>query len=261
VSKAPAVYTWLAEQPGDFIVTEIPTSRFTNYDRFFQRIDHKRVLSNDRLDQIADLQNLAELRQTRRMFGGGDETALFWRFASRLAGYGVKYVIVWLHDPFPRNPVLHSFVEKGTDVTMMWTPEEIARWSQETGAFREVKRFDDAVVYEVAAKPMKILIAAPDGRTLIIGGDEATIILGPFTFDILVQPGASDTITATIVFESNYPVQEMPGLTGDEKRYVLSAPIHDIETIIQLSRPGHRVSPTSELWKIRIISFTIEAAK
>ena len=261
VSKTPEVYTWLAEQPGDFIVTEIPTARFTNYDRFFQRIHHKRVLSNDRLDQIADLQSLAKLRQTRRMFGGGDERGLFSWFVSRLAGYEVKYVIVWLRDPFPNNPVLQSFVDKGTDVTLMWTPEQIERWSNETGAFREVKRFNDAVVYEVAAWPMKILIGAPDGRTLIIGGDEASGNSYSLTLDILLQPGANSDVKATITFDSNVSLQEMTGLSGDEKRYALSIPLDDIETIVRLHVAPYPEASYPPPIHLRIISFTIEAAR
>lgn len=261
VRTVPQVYQWLADQPGDFIVTEIPTLRFTNYDRFFQRIDHKRVLSNDRLDQIADLQSLAEIERQQKMFGAGEggEKELFQRYAARLAGYGVKYVIVHLRDPFPYNPVLQSFINMQTEVTMTWTPEQVAQWAKETGAMREVKPFDDAVIYEVTPAPkMKILIGEPDGRTLIIGGDDVTPILGPITFDILVQPGADRVTVAKIIFESNKTLWEQPGLAGDEKRYTLSIPAHGVETIFQLDSGGQRISPTSEPWSIHIIGFTIE---
>jgi len=258
VSKTPAVYKWLAEQEGDFIITEIPTSRFTNYDRFFQRIHHKRVLSNDRLDQVADLQNLAELQQSRKLFGGGDEEGLFRRFTARLAGYGVKYVIVHLRDPFPYNPVLQSFVDKRWDVTLQWTPAQIEQWSKETGAFREARRFDDdAVVYEVAAEPLKILIGAPDGRTIVIGGAEASGSAGELTLDILLQPAPVPEAEAAIVFESEAQIEEFPGLTRDGSKYTLSIPLDNIETLVPLRIKNFiRIAPLPPL-KIKIISFTV----
>lgn len=252
-SKTPEVYEWLAKQPGDFIVTEIPTARFTNYDRFFQRVHHKRVLSNDRLDQVADLKSVAPV-----MFGlTTDRRELFRRYAARLAGYGVKYVIVHPRDPFQYNPVLQSFVEKGTDATFMWTAEEVERWARETGAMREVERFDDAVVYEVIAYPMKILIGSPDGRTLIIGPEESEGGREWFAFEILVQPGATRAVTAKIVFECNDWLEEFPGLTREGSSYLLSIPINEIETIVTL-RPKFLagLAPPPPM-RVKIISFAI----
>jgi hypothetical protein len=264
VSKTPEVYRWLAAQDGDFIVTEFPTPRFTNYDRFFQRIDHKRVLSNDRLDQIADLQTFAQLRQTQGIFGGeAEERGLFRHLAARLAGYGVKYVIVHLRDPFPYNPVLRSFVDKGTDVTFQWTPEQIAKWSE--GVFEEAARFDDAVVYRVIAKPVKILMAATDGRTLIIGGPEVSRQAGTdlMTFDILWQGGRGEAATAEIVLETEASLFG-DRLRGEGTRYVLTVPLRDVETLADITGvdnlpPEREASPRATYTPsiVKIVSFRI----
>lgn len=251
VSRVPEEYRWLAEQEGDFIVTEIPTPRFTNYDRFYQRIHGKRLLSNDRLDQAADLREHFRIENSRAPFGGAyadaKERELFHRYVRRLAGYGVKYVIVHLRDPFPENPVLRSFVGKESDVTMQWTPPQIAEWSQ--GLLEEVKRFDDAVAYRVVAPPVKILVCAADGRTLIIGGAEARSDSGEVVFDILLRAGGA--ARAEIELESDTPLE---GVRREGSGYLLAVPLEGIETVaivrsetgaepIRLKIRAFRVSP------------------
>ena len=249
VSSVPEVYTWLAGQDGDFIITEIPTSRFTNYDRFFQRIHGKRLLSNDRLDQAADLKAIYEIRNAA--FGRSElkERALFKRYVRRLAGYGVKYVVVHTRDPFPRNPVLQSFVSKGSDLTFLWTPKQIDDWSP--GLLKEVRRFEDAVVYEVIAPPMKILIAAPDGRTLIISGNEIRQAAGQIVIDILLWPGAESAVEADIILESSVPL-EGRGLSRKGKTYRMIIPLDEIETFAVVN-----VSASTSPVHVKITKFTV----
>ncbi len=257
VSKVPEVYRWLAGQDGDFIVTEIPTSRFTNYDRFFQRIHGKRLLSNDRLDQAADLKEHFDIEEARALFGDSfadrKGSALFRRYVRRLAGYGVKYVIVHTHDPFPPNPVLQSFVSKGSDMTFLWTPEQIAHWSP--GLLEEVRRFDDAIVYRVVAPPVKILIAAPDGRTLIIGGREVAPHAGQIVFDILLWPGSEKKVEAEIILESN-ALLKGAGVSKEGLRYRLIAPLEDIETLVPVVVAGG-AGDSPVPFRIRIAGFTV----
>jgi hypothetical protein len=227
VSRVPEVYKWLEGQDGDFIVAEIPTSRFTNYDRFYQRFHGKRVLSNDRLDQAADLSAQFDIDESRVLLGGRyaeeKERELFARHCRRLAGYGVKYLIVRLRDPFPGNPVLKSFVREDADMTMRWSAERIASWSP--GLLEEEKRFAAAVVYKVIAPPMKIIICA-GGESLVIGGEDVPANRGAAEFDILLRPGGGGCV-AEIKLASDTPLE---GLIRVGDFYLLPVPLEGIET-------------------------------
>lgn len=130
ISKAPPVYRWLAEQPGDFIIAEYPLWRFDQGEHneylFYQRIHGKRLFNGadagTRADQIRQ-----EIEDISRPEAPGT-----------LSYLKVKYVIVH-YGSYPKA----------------------GRPRVNNSGLKPIKQIGDTVVYLVTARPIPIL-ALPD---------------------------------------------------------------------------------------------------
>ncbi len=82
ISQTPAVYQWLAEQPGDFVIAEYPKDYSEAEAMFFQRIHQKRLVTVT--EELADIYKAETVE--------------------KLKDLGVKYVVVHTDNIFPGDP-------------------------------------------------------------------------------------------------------------------------------------------------------------
>jgi hypothetical protein len=155
-SKTPAVYTWLKQQPGDFIIAEYPLNQpiykeYSDY-VFYQRLHQKRLFNGSSLETKGEAYRAlaADVSDSQS--------------ASVLEHLGVKYAIVHLDKYSADKP---SYIGKG---------------------FHLVRKFgEDTAVYSIRAPHLDTMILPisgfsaaeewPDGRTWRWIGDNATISL------------------------------------------------------------------------------------
>ena len=117
----PEVYTWLAEQPGDFLILEYPP-RSDHSGLLYQRV-HGKKLFNPSLESAQELlySLVDEERLAKKVFRDVAD------FPDELKELGVKYVIFHKDDPI--NPL----------------PDEYLRRS----GFTLVKEYSEEIVFEV----------------------------------------------------------------------------------------------------------------
>lgn len=139
LTKPPQVYSWLADQEGDFIIAEYPLGEASRGETFveldyllYQRIHQKRILNGAKPGTKAD-----EIKQ--QLFRIDDPNV-----PEILRSLGVKYVVLHLRR-----------YREGTNKRAVDIIGEVPDLSGANG-LKLIKRFSDDEVYEVIASAQKI---------------------------------------------------------------------------------------------------------
>ena len=139
VSRPPAVYSWLAEQKGDFIIAEYPIGEATAGETyveldylFYQRVHRKKLINGA-------IPGTKAYDVTQKIIRIADEET-----PKLLSSLGVKYIVVHL-DRY----------REGTNKKAVDIVGEVPDLLKSEG-LRLVKRFGSDEIYEVIAEPLEI---------------------------------------------------------------------------------------------------------
>jgi len=120
----PEVYVWLADQPGDFVVAELPP-RSDHSDLLYQRVHQKRLFNPSRENAQELLYSLVDQERFSKQVI--KDVAMF---PDELKEVGVKYVIFHKGDPIA--PLPDDYLD--------------------CVGFKLIKEFDDDLVFEIVGK-------------------------------------------------------------------------------------------------------------